>query len=259
MNKGIDNMREVVIKTEDLCKSFIIGKTGVNVLKNVNIEIYKGDFTVIMGSSGSGKSTLLYSLSTMDNPTSGRVSLLGKDVSKISEDEASTIRNKDVSFIFQGINLLPDLTIYENIVYAAMYDKNNKAKVQEKANKLLESLNLEEHKDKYPAELSGGMQQRVAIARAIINNPKVIFGDEPTGALNSTMSNMVLDLLSNLNNEGQSIVMVTHDIKSALRANRILYIKDGRIDGEIDLGKYNGEDNLERKEKLQKFLEERSW
>lgn len=252
-------MSEVVIKTEDLCKSFIIGKTGVNVLKNVNIEIYKGDFTVIMGSSGSGKSTLLYSLSTMDSPTSGRVSLLGKDVSKISENEASIIRNKEVSFIFQGINLLPDLTIYENIVYAAMYDKNNKAKVQEKANKLLLSLNLEEHKDKYPAELSGGMQQRVAIARAIINNPKVIFGDEPTGALNSTMSNMVLDLLSNLNNEGQSIVMVTHDIKSALRANRILYIKDGRIDGEIDLGKYNGEDNLERKEKLQKFLEERSW
>lgn len=252
-------MREVVIKTEDLCKSFIIGKTGVNVLKNLNIEIYKDDFTVIMGSSGSGKSTLLYSLSTMDNPTSGKVSLFGKDISRISENEASKIRNTDVSFIFQGINLLPDLTIYENIVYAAMYNKRNKVEVQEKANKLLESLNLNEHKDKYPAELSGGMQQRVAIARAIINNPKVIFGDEPTGALNSAMSNMVLDLLSNLNNEGQSIVMVTHDIKSALRANRILYIKDGRIDGEVNLGKYNEEDNLERKEKLQKFLEQRSW
>lgn len=252
-------MREIIIKTENLCKSFILGKTGTHVLKNLNIEIYKGDFTVIMGSSGSGKSTLLYSLSTMDNPTSGKVELLGKDISIISENEAAKIRNKDVSFIFQAINLLHDLTIYENITYAAIYDRKNKKEVQNKAQQILKTLDLYEHKDKYPAEISGGMQQRVAIARAIINEPKIIFGDEPTGALNSSTGQMVLDILSEINNKGQSIVMVTHDIKSALRANRVLYIKDGRIDGELNLGKYSEETIKERREKLQNFLEEKSW
>lgn len=253
-------MREVLIKTEDLCKSFIIGKTGVHVLKNLNIEIYKGDFTVIMGSSGSGKSTLLYSLSTMDNPTSGKVNLLGRDISEINEVEASKIRNKDISFIFQGINLLPDLTIYENITYAAMCNKKNKKEIESRANELLRELDLYEDREKYPAEISGGMQQRVAIARSIINKPEIIFGDEPTGALNSSMGNTVLDILSDINDKGQSIVMVTHDIKSALRANRILYIKDGRIDGELNLGKFDkNDDNRERKEKLSVFLEEKSW
>lgn len=252
-------MRNILIKTEDLCKSFIIGKNGNHVLKNLNIEIYEGDFTVIMGSSGSGKSTLLYALSTMDNPTSGKVELLGNDISKVSEEKAAEIRNKDISFIFQGINLLPDLTIYENVTYAAIYNKKNKKEVIERANKLLKDLDLYEHKEKYPSEVSGGMQQRTAIARSVINNPKIIFGDEPTGALNSSTGKVVLDILSDMNNEGQSIVMVTHDMKTALRANRILYIKDGRIDGELNLGKYTEENINERKERLQGFLEEKSW
>ncbi|MBU3132659.1 ABC transporter ATP-binding protein [Clostridium gasigenes] len=252
-------MSEVLIKTEGLCKSFIIGKTGVHVLKNLDIEIYKEDFTVIMGSSGSGKSTLLYSLSTMDNPTSGKVTLLGHDISKINEEEASKIRNKDISFIFQGINLLPDLTIYENITYAAFIDKKNKEKIQIRANEILKELGLYDDKEKYPAEISGGMQQRAAIGRAIINNPKVIFGDEPTGALNSSMGEKVLDILTDLNKKRQSIVMVTHDIKSALRGNRILYINDGKIDGELNLEKYSNEDVKMRKEKIKRFLEEKSW
>ncbi|MBU3135414.1 ABC transporter ATP-binding protein [Clostridium gasigenes] len=252
-------MSEVLIKTEGLCKSFIIGKTGVHVLKNLDIEIYKEDFTVIMGSSGSGKSTLLYSLSTMDNPTSGKVTLLGHDISKINEEEASKIRNKDISFIFQGINLLPDLTIYENITYAAFIDKKNKEKIQIRANEILKELGLYDDKEKYPAEISGGMQQRAAIGRAIINNPKVIFGDEPTGALNSSMGEKVLDILTDLNKKRQSIVMVTHDIKSALRGNRILYINDGKIDGELNLEKYSDEDVKMRKEKIKRFLEEKSW
>lgn len=158
-------MREVLIKTEDLCKSFIIGKTGTHVLKNINIEIYKEDFTVIMGSSGSGKSTLLYSLSTMDNPTSGKVTLLGEDISKINEEEAGKIRNKKIGFIFQGINLLPDLTVYENVTYAAFSNKKNKSEVQSRADEILKDLELYEERNKYPAEISGGMQQRVAIAR----------------------------------------------------------------------------------------------
>ena len=132
-------------------------------------------------------------------------------------------------------------------------------RIIERTNKLLKDLELYEHKDKYPSEVSGGMQQRVAIARSIINNPKVIFGDEPTGALNSSTGKVVLDMLSEINDKGQSIVMVTHDIKTALRANRILYIKDGRIDGELNLGKYTEENARERRERVQEFLEEKSW
>lgn len=252
-------MKEVLIKTEDLCKSFIIGKTGNHVLKNLNLEIYRDDFTVIMGSSGSGKSTLLYSLSTMDNPTSGKVKLLDKDISSLKEKEATAIRNKDISFIFQGINLLPDLNVYENISYTAFLNNKNKDQVIKRVEEILKKLELWEHRDKYPSEISGGMQQRVAIGRAIINNPKVIFGDEPTGALNSSMGKKVLDILTELNEEGQSIVMVTHDIKAALRGSRLLFIKDGRIDGELNLGKYSENQSEERKVKLMEFLQEKGW
>ncbi|MGH4123427.1 MAG: ABC transporter ATP-binding protein [Clostridium sp.] len=252
-------MKEVLIKTEDLCKSFIIGKTGSHVLKNLNLEIYKGDFTVIMGSSGSGKSTLLYSLSTMDNPTSGKVTLLDKDITALNEKQATQIRNKDISFIFQGINLLPDLSVYENISYTALLNNKNKEGVKKRVEEILKRLELWEDRDKYPSEISGGMQQRVAIGRAIVNNPKVVFGDEPTGALNSSMGDIVLDILTDINEEGQSIVMVTHDIKAALRGSRVLYIKDGRIDGELRLGKYSSEGFRERKAALKGFLDEKGW
>lgn len=252
-------MAEVLIKTKDLCKSFIVGKTGVNVLKNVSLEIYEGDFTVIMGSSGSGKSTLLYSLSTMDNPTSGVVNLLGKDISNISEKKATNIRNKDVGFIFQGINLLPDLTLYENLSYGALLNNKNKAEVRSRVKEILTKLELWEDRDKYPSEVSGGMQQRCAIGRAIVNKPSIVFGDEPTGSLNSAMGTKVLDVLTEINEEGQSIVMVTHDVKAALRGSRVLYIKDGRIDGELYLGKYEDKDLTYRKKKLNDFLEEMNW
>lgn len=252
-------MKEVLIKTEDLCKSFIIGKTGNHVLKNLNLEIYKDDFTVIMGSSGSGKSTLLYALSTMDNPTSGKVKLLDKDISNLSEKEATNIRNKDIGFVFQGINLLPDLSVYENISYTAHLNNKNKEEVKNRVEEILKGLELWEHKDKYPSEISGGMQQRVAIGRAIVNKPKVIFGDEPTGALNSSMGQKVLDILTDLNREGQSIVMVTHDIKAALRASRLLFIRDGRIDGELNLGEYSEDKIGERKIRVKGFLEEKGW
>lgn len=252
-------MKEILIKTEDLCKSFITGKVGNNILKNLNIEIYKGDFTIIMGRSGSGKSTLLYSLSTMDEPTSGKVFLKDKDITNISEKESSKIRNKDISFIFQGINLIPDMTVYENIAYTALLNDKNKKHVSEKVNLLLDRLELTEHKDKYPSEISGGMQQRVAIGRAIVNNPEVIFGDEPTGALNSAMGQKVLDILTDLNKEGQSIVMVTHDVKAALRGDRLVYLQDGRINGELNLGKYDEKDLVNRKKKLKEFLENQGW
>lgn len=252
-------MKEVLIKTEDLCKSFITGKSANNVLKNINLEIYKGDFTIIMGSSGSGKSTLLYSLSTMDSPTSGKVFLEGRDITNLNEKEAAKIRNKEISFIFQNINLFNDMTLYENIEQSALLSCKNKKQSEEDTEEILRKVELLEHKDKYPSEVSGGMCQRAAIGRAIVNKPAVIFGDEPTGALNSSMGEKVLDLMTDVNEEGQSIIMVTHDVKAALRGNRIIYINDGRIKGELNLCKYKEDDVKIRKEKIKEFLDEKGW
>jgi putative ABC transport system ATP-binding protein len=252
-------MKSSVIKAKNLCKSFITGKNALNVIKNLNLDIYKGDFTVIMGSSGSGKSTLLYTLSGMDSPTSGTVNLLGNDITLMKEEELSSIRKKDISFIFQSINLLPDITVFENIAYCGYGVNKNKKEVNDKTLKLLESLGLAEDRSKYPSEISGGMQQRVAVARAIINSPEILFGDEPTGALNSVAGEEVLDILSDLNNKGQTVVMVTHDLKAAARASRLIYLRDGRIDGELALDKFSKADYENREVLIFEFLKERGW
>ncbi|HEY8893085.1 MAG TPA: ABC transporter ATP-binding protein [Clostridium sp.] len=252
-------MKTSVIKTNNLCKSFVTGKTALNVIKNLSLDIFEGDFTVIMGSSGSGKSTLLYTLSGMDSPTSGSVNLLGYDITSMKEEELSKVRKKDISFVFQSINLLPDITVFENIAYCGYGVNKNKKEVNEKTLKLLETLGLKDAKEKYPSEISGGMQQRAAVARAIITSPKILFGDEPTGALNSTAGEEVLDILSGLNNNGQTVVMVTHDLKAAARASRLIYLKDGRIDGELALDKFSKEDYENREVLIFEFLKERGW
>jgi len=252
-------MKTIVIKANNLCKSFITGKTALNVIKNLKLDIYEGDFTVIMGSSGSGKSTLLYTLSGMDSATSGTVNLLGNEITSMKEEELTSIRKKEISFVFQSINLLPDITVFENISYCGYGVNKNKKEVNEKTLKLLQSFGLEEDKDKYPSEISGGMQQRVAVARAIITSPKILFGDEPTGALNSTAGEEVLDILSDLNNNGQTVVMVTHDLKAAARASRLIYLKDGRIDGELALGKFSKNDYKNKENLIFEFLKEKGW
>ncbi len=251
-------MKQTIIKTEQLCKTYIVGKQGQNVLKNINLEIYDGDFTVIMGSSGSGKSTLLYSISSMDQPTSGSVSILGKDISSMNEKQLCSFRKSEVSFVFQSMNLLQDLTVLENITYIG-YNSEKKEVVNKKALKLLHDFGLLEEKDKYPSELSGGQQQRVSICRALISDSRIIFGDEPTGALNSSAGKQVLDALTDLNEQGQSIVMVTHDLKAATRATRLLYISDGRIGAELNLGSYTPEAESERKTILYDFLKKQGW
>lgn len=252
-------MKLSVIKASNLCKSFVTGKTALNVIKNLNLDIYEGDFTVIMGSSGSGKTTLLYNLSGMDSSTSGTVNLLGNDITSMKEEKLASIRKKDISFVFQSINLLPDITVFENIAYCGYGVNKNKKEVNEKTLKLLEGFDLTEAKDKYPSEISGGMQQRVAVARAIITAPKVLFGDEPTGALNSTAGEEVLDILTDLNNNGQTVVMVTHDLKAAARASRLIYLKDGRIDGELVLDRFKKTDYKNREVIIFEFLKERGW
>lgn len=254
--------RSTVIKTQNLCKSFILGKTGLNVLKNLDIEIYEGDFTVIMGSSGSGKSTLLYALSSMDSATSGKVEVLGKEITKMRVGALEDFRKKDVAFVFQNVNLLPDLTAFENVAYCGYNNSKAKKDVNRRTEELLSRFELSDDRRKYPSEMSGGQQQRVAIARALINNAKIVFADEPTGALNSAMGEQVLDALSELNNNGQSIVMVTHDMKAAARANRLLYLKDGRIEGDLTLGRYDKSDAgalVKREEKIYNCLKENQW
>ena len=251
-------MKKVIIKAENLCKSFNMGKGKIDVLDHINLEIYEGDFTVIMGSSGSGKSTLLYSLSSMDKPTSGSVKLMDKDITNYSEKQLSEVRSKDVSFVFQSINLIPDLSAFENIAYPA-YMVLSKSTADKSTEKLLKELGLWEQRNKYPNEMSGGQQQRIAIGRAILINPKVLFGDEPTGALNSSSGTQVLDLFTKYNDNGQSIVMVTHDIKACARGNRLIYLSDGKVKGDLDLGVYTSAKQKEREDKVFQFLKQNNW
>jgi putative ABC transport system ATP-binding protein len=252
-------MNRSIIKTKNLCKSFKMGKEKLDVINNLNLEIYEGDFTIIMGSSGAGKSTLLYALSTMDKYSNGKVELLGKDITSFNENQIASIRKEDIAFIFQGINLLQDMTLFENVAFNGYSKLRSKKSVNEKARSLLKTLGLENDIHKFPSEVSGGQKQRTAIARALINEPKIIFADEPTGALNSSMGTVVLDILTQLNNQGQSIVMVTHDLKAATRGNRIIYLKDGKIDGELSLDRF-GESNIKvREESVYKFLNSRNW
>lgn len=258
-DESMEGKMEVIIKTKELCKSYFTGKNEIQVLKNINIEIYRGDITVIMGSSGSGKSTLLYSISTMDAPTSGEVKLLGKEISKLKEKQENEIRGAMISFVFQNFNLLHDISVIENIKYCGYLKSKNKKAVNNKAMQLLKDLHLGQEADKYPNELSGGQQQRVALARALINKPDIIFCDEPTGALNSSSSNDVLNLLTKLNRQGQSMVIVTHDIKAAARASRLLYLKDGRIDGDFRMEPYQEENQDRREKEIFEFIKKKGW
>ncbi len=251
-------MKKIMIETKSLCKSFIIGKTSNNVLKNINLSIYEGEFTIIMGSSGSGKSTLLYSLSTMDRPTSGQVIIQGVDVTALEQSKIAAIRKKKLSFIFQNSNLLTDINVFENIAYCG-YGVFDKATVNKKTWELLDRFDLRDSALKYPSELSGGMQQRVAIARAMVCKADIIFGDEPTGSLNSSMGSQVLDFMTAINEEGQTIVMVTHDLKAAARATRLLYLSDGRIVGDLSLGRYTQECEKDREHTIYSFLKEQNW
>lgn len=251
-------MKQTIIHTDKLCKSYITGKNSTNVLKNISLDVYASDFTVIMGSSGSGKSTLLYALSTMDQPTSGSIDLLGNDVGKLAEKAVAAIRKREIAFVFQSINLLPDLTAFENIAYSG-YGGAPKKEVNAKALRLLERFGLQDEKEHYPSELSGGQQQRVAIARALIGSPKVIFCDEPTGALNSASGQEVLDILTELVAEGQSVVMVTHDLKAAARGTRLLYLSDGHIEGDLALGSFNKAEQAAREETIFSFLQKHGW
>lgn len=252
-------MKNTIIKTEQLCKSFGAGSRGQQVLKDLDIEIYEGDFTVIMGASGAGKSTLLYALSGMDRPSGGHIRFYDTAVEELSSDKLAVFRRKHCGFVFQQMFLLDNMSILDNILAGGLLTGKDKKAIAGYAKELLTRVGLTETIwKKFPAQLSGGENQRAAIVRALINRPKVVFADEPTGALNSASGKAVLDVLSEVNNSGQSVVMVTHDLTSARRGNRILYIRDGVIGGECDLGRYVSGDR-ERHQKLLSFLSEMGW
>lgn len=251
--------KETIISTKKLSKSFSVGGKQHHIIKNLDLEIYKGDFTVIMGSSGAGKSTLLYSLSGMDKPSLGRIVYCGRDITDESSDALAVFRRKHCGFVFQQIHLVDSMSIMDNVISTGMLTGQKQKDLKKKAMRLFERVGIgEELTGKFPAQLSGGEAQRAAIVRALINDPDIVFADEPTGALNSAGVKAVLDVLTDVNNSGQSVVMVTHDIKSARRANRIIYLQDGGVMGECDLGKYVSGDK-KRHEKIRSFLEEMGW
>ncbi|MDU1844437.1 MAG: ABC transporter ATP-binding protein [Niallia nealsonii] len=253
-------MAKTMIRTEKLCKTFSSGGNQQHVLKNLDIGLMEGDFTVIMGSSGSGKSTLLYAISGMDKPTLGEIDFAGKNIAKLNNDQLAIFRRKNCGFVFQQIYLLDNMSVLDNILASGLLVTKNKQEIVNKAKDLLLQVEIKENAwSKFPTQLSGGEAQRVGIVRAIINNPKVLFADEPTGALNSSSSENVLDVFTHVNRSGQSIVLVTHDLKTALRGNRILYLKDGVIYGDLQLGDYRGKEDFERHAKLKHFLAEMGW
>ena len=251
--------KNTIIKTNKLCKTFSNNGNMQHVLKNVDLDIYEGDFTVIMGPSGAGKSTLLYALSGMDTPTLGKIIFNGEEITKMSIDELAVFRRKNCGFVFQANYLIDSMSVLDNVLVSGLLVNKNKKEVTKNAKELLKKVDIGSKLwNKFPTQLSGGEAQRVSIARALINNSKLVFADEPTGALNSKTGKDVLDTLTEFNNQGQSIVMVTHDIKSARRGNRIIYIKDGEIAGICDLGKYIPDDKARHK-KISDFLVTMGW
>lgn len=219
-----------IIEVVDLYKSFALGTVTIEVLKDINLSVNKGEFITIMGPSGSGKSTLLYLMGSLDSPTSGKIIIKGSDISTLSDKAQSEIRRRDVGFVFQFYNLVPNLTVEENIMLPVLLDGKQIKSYGDKLKEILDIVELTDRKKHTPRELSGGQQQRVAIARALINEPDIILADEPTGNLDSKTSEEVMKLLHSINLEKQkTIVQVSHSLESASYGNRIINVKDGRV------------------------------
>lgn len=248
---------KTILDVKDLCKSF--GETRV--LNNINFKVHEGEFVAIMGQSGSGKSTMLYSISGMDRPTSGNVFLNDEDILKADEEKLSSIRLNQMGFIFQHSYLLKNLSIRDNIVLPGFKSgKNSREEVNRNAEAIMEKTGITTIADHDIKKVSGGQLQRAAICRALINNPDVLFGDEPTGSLNSSTTKEVMDIINNINREGTTVIIVTHDAKVAIRASRVIFIMDGSINDELMLGGYNGnEDNALREKKLTQWLDKQGF
>ncbi|RGY97931.1 ABC transporter ATP-binding protein [Clostridium sp. AM58-1XD] len=277
-------MKEVILSAKEITKIFGKRNETAPVLDHVTCDIYKDDFTIIMGPSGAGKSTLLYTLSGMDEVSGGKVVYKGKVISRLNEKQMADIRSHEFGFVFQQTHLVSNLTLLENVAVAGMVGKphlhvSGKKSgnppshmfggkfgssrlddgIWRRAETLLEQMNVGFAGKRLPAEVSGGEAQRAAIARAIIHEPELIFADEPTGALNRQNTLEVLNLLTNLNKEGQSILMVTHDIRAAIRGTRLLYLEDGKILDELELPVFHSSDERTREATVNEWLASFQW
>ena len=254
-------MGNIVLETKDLCKTYIVDKMSNNVLQNVNFKVEEGELISVMGPSGSGKSTLLYTISGMDSATAGQVIFDGEDISTKTEKELSKIRLLKMGFVFQQMYMMKKLCIMDNIVLPGYQAKQEpREEINKKAEELMRRLGIIETAEREITEVSGGQLQRACLCRALINNPKVLFADEPTGALNSKASMEVINELSNVNKAGTTILMVTHSERVAAISDRVIYLEDGNIMGEIKLGKMEDMQELHQRErKLKNWLAEMGW
>ena len=253
-------MKDIVLKGKGVTKTFLQGGRSVPVLREIDVEIYQGDFTIIMGPSGAGKSTLLYALSGMDTISEGRIFYKETEISGFGEKQMADLRAAEFGFVFQQTHLVSNMTLFENIVVAGYLDRSRTEKdVHARAGLLLEKMQIREARDRLPGQTSGGEAQRAAIARAIINKPGLLFADEPTGSLNRSNSDGVFDLLTGLHQSSQSIVMVTHDLRAAVRGTRILYLEDGKILDEMVLPAYETAQEKSRMEQVSRWLSGLSW
>lgn len=271
-------MKEPLLSARGVKKEFPGRHEKELVLKNIDVDIYEGDFTVIMGSSGAGKSTLLYALSGMDSITDGTVVYRGKEISRYRERQMARLRSHEFGFVFQQTHLVSNLSLFENVAVAGYlatggdigsgsrrktsmlhHRAAGEKEIRKRVEELFEKMNVTAAKDRFPSEVSGGEAQRAAIARAVINNPGLLFADEPTGALNKSHTEEVLTLLTALNESGQSILMVTHDIRAAIRGTRILYLEDGNILDEMHFPAFQEIDAKSREKKLSEWLSTLSW
>ncbi|MFQ7798159.1 MAG: ABC transporter ATP-binding protein [Coprobacillus cateniformis] len=253
------------LKVSNLCKTYIVNKRQNNVLRNVNLEIKSGEMVAVMGPSGSGKTTLLYTVSGMDEASLWKVDFFGKELTNLKANEMSDLRLQEMGFVFQQMYMLKNLSIYDNIIlpaYQASHDHKTSSRheIKERANMLMQKLGINDVADNAVTEVSGGQLQRACICRSLINQPKIIFADEPTGALNKQNSIDVMRELTNINAEGTSIMLVTHDMKVASQCERVLYIEDEDIRDEITLGKYQVTDDMRARErKLNDWLIKMGW
>lgn len=251
-----------LLEVKDLCKTYVVNKRQNNVLKNVNFSVEEGEMVAIMGPSGSGKSTLLYAVSGMDAATGGSVMFDGRDITKLKNSELAALRLDEMGFIFQQMYMMKNLTILDNIVLPAMESRKSSESKKEKIKRgeeLMRKLNIIEVADNDINEVSGGQLQRACICRSMINRPKVLFADEPTGALNRSASNEVMKELVKLNEEGTTIMMVTHDAKVAAKCSRVLYIVDGNIKGEYVGPTDEDVQEKDRERRLNSWLMELGW
>ncbi len=255
---------EKVLDVKGLCKTYVVNKRQNNVLKNIDLTIEEGEMVSVMGPSGSGKSTLLYCVSGMDRPTAGEVKFDGRDISKLNDKQLAEVRLDEMGFIFQQMYMMKNLSVLDNIILPSVRSKKNKEsrkKTEERGRALMNRLGIGEIAENDINETSGGQLQRACICRSLMNEPKVIFADEPTGALNRSTSDEVLSELLKINESGTAVMCVTHDAKVAAQCSRVLYIIDGTIHSEIELGKYDGSEAAlrDRERTLNNWLMEQGW